>query len=126
MTAPARPSRGSPPCSFYDQLDGGIAELRGPHSTKFRGRVLAESDLARLSPWSPPVRRDAREIRTALRTAAGLTTIWRALNQLDLTFKKGYTATNSDGPTSPLSDGAGATGCRCTTSASTCSSMSAA
>jgi len=28
------------------------------------------------------------ELREALRTSAGLTTIWRALNQLDLTFKK--------------------------------------
>jgi hypothetical protein len=28
------------------------------------------------------------ELRHALRTAVGLTTIWRALNQLDLTFKK--------------------------------------
>jgi len=29
-----------------------------------------------------------RDVRDALRTSAGLTTIWRALNQLDLTVKK--------------------------------------
>jgi len=68
---------------------GAFAPLK---PTKFRGRVLAESDVARLSALVA-ARPDAtlEEIRMALRTAAGLTTIWRALNQLDLTFKKNGT-----------------------------------
>ena len=57
--------------------------------TKFRGRVLAATDLNRLTAFLA-ARPDAtlEEIREALRTSAGLTTIWRACNQLDLTFKK--------------------------------------
>lgn len=57
--------------------------------TKFRGRALSTADLERLAALIA-ARPDATlaEIREALRTAAGLTTIWRALNQLDLTFKK--------------------------------------
>jgi len=57
--------------------------------TKFRGRALATADLERLSAFIA-ARPDATlaEIREALRTSAGLTTIWRALNQLDFTFKK--------------------------------------
>ena len=68
---------------------GAFAPLK---PTKFRRRVLAESDVARLSALVA-ARPDAtlEEIRMALRTAAGLTTIWRALNQLDLTFKKNGT-----------------------------------
>jgi transposase len=57
--------------------------------TKFRGRALATADLERLAAVVA-ARPDAtlEEIRQALRTAAGLTTIWRACNQLDLTVKK--------------------------------------
>lgn len=57
--------------------------------TKFRGRALAAADLDRLAAFVA-ARPDAtlEEIREALRTAAGLTTIWRACNQLDLTVKK--------------------------------------
>ena len=57
--------------------------------TKFRRRALATTDLERLAALIA-ARPDAtlEEIRRALRTSAGLTTIWRALNQLDLTFKK--------------------------------------
>ena len=57
--------------------------------TKFRGRALSTADLERLTALIA-ARPDATlaEIREALRTAAGLTTIWRALNRLDLTFKK--------------------------------------
>jgi transposase len=60
--------------------------------TKFRGRALATSDLDRLATVIA-ARPDATlaEIREALRTSAGLTTIWRALHQLDLTFKKNGT-----------------------------------
>jgi transposase len=60
--------------------------------TKFRGRALAATDLDRLATVIA-ARPDATlaEIREALRTSAGLTTIWRALNQLDLTFKKNGT-----------------------------------
>jgi transposase len=68
---------------------GAFAPLK---PTKFRGRVLAASDLNRLAALVA-ARPDAtlEEIRDALRTAAGLTTIWRALNQLDFTFKKNGT-----------------------------------
>jgi len=60
--------------------------------TKFRGRALAASDVERLAALVA-ARPDAtlEEIREGLRTAAGLTTIWRALNQLDFTFKKNGT-----------------------------------
>jgi transposase len=59
---------------------------------KFRGRALAATDLERLATVIA-ARPDATlaELREALRTSAGLTTIWRALNQLDLTFKKNGT-----------------------------------
>ncbi len=65
---------------------GAFAPLK---PTKFRGRALAASDLARLTALVT-ARPDATlaEIREALRTSAGLTTIWRALNQLDFTVKK--------------------------------------
>jgi transposase len=57
--------------------------------TKFRGRALVAADTARLAALVA-ARPDATltELREALRTSAGLTTIWRALNQLDFTFKK--------------------------------------
>jgi transposase len=59
---------------------------------KFRGRALARADLDRMAAVIA-ARPDATltEIRQALGTAAGLTTIWRALNQLDCTFKKNRT-----------------------------------
>jgi len=59
---------------------------------KCRGRALAATDLERLATVIA-ARPDATlaELREALRTSAGLTTIWRALNQLDLTFKKNGT-----------------------------------
>lgn len=66
--------------------------------TKFRGRALVAAELERLAALVA-ARPDATltELREALRTSAGLTTIWRALNQLDLTLKKngsrGRTAT---------------------------------
>jgi transposase len=57
--------------------------------TKFRGRVLAgqEDRLAALIAARPP---DATlvELRDALRTSAGLSTIWRAIDHLGLTVKK--------------------------------------
>ena len=57
--------------------------------TKFRRRALAASEMNRLAAFVA-ARPDATlvELREALRTAAGLTTIWRALNRLDLTVKK--------------------------------------
>ena len=60
--------------------------------TKFRRRVLAAADMQRLAALVA-ARPDATlvDLRHALRTAVGLTTIWRALNQLDLTFKKNRT-----------------------------------
>jgi transposase len=57
--------------------------------TKFRRRALVEAETARLGALVA-ARPDATltELREALRRSVGLTTIWRALNQLDLTFKK--------------------------------------
>jgi transposase len=68
----------------------GVFAPRKP--TKFRGRALGAADLHRLATFVT-ARPDAtlEEIREALRTSAGLTTIWRACNQLDLTLKKNGT-----------------------------------
>jgi transposase len=68
---------------------GAFAPLK---QTKFRRRVLVEAELERLATLVA-ARPDATltELREALRTAVGLTTIWRALNQLDFTFKKNRT-----------------------------------
>ena len=57
--------------------------------TKFRRRALAAAARGRLAALVA-ARPDATlvELRDELRTSAGLTTIWRALNQLDLTVKK--------------------------------------
>jgi transposase len=56
--------------------------------TKFRGRVLAGQDdrLAALLAAHP----DATlvELREALRTSAGLSTVWRAIDRLGYTVKK--------------------------------------
>lgn len=64
---------------------GGCAPLK---QVKFRRRVLA-AEMDRLA-MLLAARPDATllELREALRTSAGLTTIWRALRQLDFTFKK--------------------------------------
>jgi transposase len=68
---------------------GAFAPLK---PTKFRGRALAPTDLHRLASVLA-ARPDAtlEEIREALRTSAGVTTIWRAVKQLDFTFKKNGT-----------------------------------
>ena len=68
---------------------GAFAPLK---QTKFRRRALAGADRDRLAALVA-AQPDATlvELRDALRTAAGLTTIWRALNQLDLTVKKNRT-----------------------------------
>ena len=65
---------------------GAFAPLK---PTKFRSRALTTADLDRLAAMIA-ARPDATlaEIRETLRTSAGLTTIWRALKQLDFTFKK--------------------------------------
>ena len=57
--------------------------------TKFRGRALVAAEVERLAALVA-ARPDATlaELRAALRTSAGLTTIWRALNQRDFTVKK--------------------------------------
>jgi transposase len=59
--------------------------------TKFRGRVLAgqEDRLQALVAARPDA--TLAELRDALRTSAGVATIWRALRQLDLTVKKNRT-----------------------------------
>ena len=63
-----------------------------PHKqTKFRRRVLeGQEDRLRALVNAQP---DATlaELRVALRTSAALATIWRELNQLDLTVKKNRT-----------------------------------
>jgi transposase len=58
---------------------------------KFRERVLAgqEERLKALVTAQPDA--TLAELRDALKTSAGLATIWRALNQLDLTVKKNRT-----------------------------------
>jgi transposase len=64
-----------------------------PHKqTKFRRRALTPAEMDRLAALVA-ARPDATlaELRDALRTAAGLTTIWRTLNQLDFTLKKNGT-----------------------------------
>ena len=68
---------------------GAFAPLK---PTKFRGRALASTEMERLAALVL-ARPDATlaELRDALRTAAGLTTIWRALNQLDFSLKKNGT-----------------------------------
>jgi transposase len=63
-----------------------------PHKqTKFRRRVLAgQEDRLRALVTAQP---DATlaELRDALRTSAAVSTVWRELNQLDLTVKKNRT-----------------------------------
>jgi transposase len=75
---------------------GAFAPLK---PTKFRGRALAATDLDRLAAFIA-ARPDAtlEEIREALRTSAGLTTIWRALNRLDFTLKKNGTRRRTAAP----------------------------
>ena len=65
---------------------GAIAPLK---QTTFRRRALVQAETSRLAALVA-ARPDATlaELRDALRTSAGLTTIWRALNELDLTLKK--------------------------------------
>ena len=64
---------------------GSIAPLT---QTKFRGRVLAgqEDRLKALVAAQPDA--TLAELRDALQTSAGLATIWRELEQLNLTVKK--------------------------------------
>jgi transposase len=59
--------------------------------TKFRGRVLAgqEDRLKALVAAQPDA--TLAELRAALKTSAGLATIWRELRQLDFTVKKNGT-----------------------------------
>jgi len=66
--------------------------LIAPHKqTKFRRRVLAgqEDRLKALVTAQPDA--TLAELRDRLRTSAALATIWRELNQLDLTLKKNRT-----------------------------------
>ncbi len=59
--------------------------------TKFRGRVLAgqESRLAALIAAQPDA--TLAELRDALPTSAALSTIWRAIDDLQVTVKKNAT-----------------------------------
>jgi transposase len=64
-------------------------EVAPRKQTKFRRRALADAEMHRLGTLLA-ARPDATlaELREALRCAVGLTTIWRAVQQLDFTFKK--------------------------------------
>jgi transposase len=75
---------------------GAFAPLK---QTKFRRHALAAAETERLAALVA-ARPDATlaELREALRTAVGLTTIWRALNQLDLTVKKNRTRRRTTAP----------------------------
>jgi transposase len=66
--------------------------------TTFRGRVLAgqEDRLKALVAAQPDA--TLAELRDALRTSAGLATIWRELRQLDLTVKKNRTRRRATAP----------------------------
>lgn len=75
---------------------GAFAPLK---QMKFRRRALVEAETARLAALVA-ARPDATltELREALQTSVGLTTIWRALHQLDLTFKKNGTRRRTAAP----------------------------
>ena len=100
----------------------------GPRpQTKFRGRVLAgqEDRLATLIVARPDA--TLAELRDALPTTAGLTTLWRTIERLGFTVKKKRsTPTNNVDLMSPRRAGSGGRGRRCATCASMCSSTNAA
>ena len=56
--------------------------------TKFRGRVLEGQDDRLAAAITAQPDATLRELREVLKMSAGLATIWRAANQLDLTVKK--------------------------------------
>ena len=66
--------------------------------TKFRGRVLAGQDdrLAALMTAQPDA--TLAELRHALRTSAGLSTVWRAIDRLQFTVKKNRTCRRATTP----------------------------
>jgi transposase len=67
--------------------------------TRFRGRALAPADTHRLGTLvAADPDATLAELRDALRTTAGVTTIWRALNQLKLTRKKNRTRRRATAP----------------------------
>jgi len=67
--------------------------------TRFRGRALAPGDMFRLDTLvTADPDATLAELRDELRTAAGLTTIWRALKQLKLTRKKNRTRRRTTAP----------------------------
>jgi transposase len=59
--------------------------------TKFRGRILDGQDDRLAAAITAQPDATLRELREALKTSAGLATIWRAVQQLDLTVKKNRT-----------------------------------
>jgi putative transposase len=75
---------------------GSIAPLK---QVKFRRRALAADQEHRLVALVT-ARPDATlsELRDALQTAAGVTTIWRALDRLDLSLKKNRTRRRTTAP----------------------------
>jgi transposase len=67
---------------------GAIEPLK---QTKFRGRVLEGQDDRLTAALTAQPDATLRELRDALKTTAGLATIWRAVNQLEFTVKKNRT-----------------------------------
>ena len=67
---------------------GSIAPLT---QTKFRHRVLEGQDDRLAAAITAQPDATLWELREALKTSAGLATIWRAVNDLDLTVKKNRT-----------------------------------
>ena len=59
--------------------------------TKFRGRVLAGQELRLAALIAAQPDATLAELRDALPTAAALSTIWRAIDDLQLTVKKNGT-----------------------------------
>ena len=67
--------------------------------TKFRGRALAEAEERRLAALIT-AQPDATlaEVREALPTSAALSTLWRAIDRLELTVKKNGTRRRTTTP----------------------------
>ena len=97
--------------------------------TKFRQRALdahQEANLLALITAQPDA--TLAELRDALPTSAGVSTLWRAIDRSARPDrqKKPYTPTNSDALTSRRRGGTGRPGCRSGTSGATCFSMNVA
>ena len=70
---------------------GRPARIAPRPQTKFRRRVLEGQEDRLRALVTPQPDATLAELRDRLRTSAALATIWRELNQLDLTVKKNGT-----------------------------------